>query len=66
MYVSLINFSSHLGQLAQPFFSLQLRDYWMNEMARSGSKALRTNVADGISKMTLDVIGLAGESFCSP
>ncbi|KAM5543262.1 hypothetical protein V8D89_003136 [Ganoderma adspersum] len=42
--------------------SLNLRDYWMSEMSRSGFKALRTNIADGISKMTLDVIGLAGFS----
>ncbi|PIL30974.1 cytochrome P450 [Ganoderma sinense ZZ0214-1] len=41
--------------------SLILRDCWMNEISRSSSKALRTNIADGISKMTLDVIGLAGE-----
>ncbi|KAI1791336.1 cytochrome P450 [Ganoderma leucocontextum] len=40
--------------------SLNLRDYWMSQMAKSGSQTLRTNIGDGISKMTLDVIGVAG------
>ncbi|PIL33913.1 cytochrome P450 [Ganoderma sinense ZZ0214-1] len=41
--------------------SLALRDYWMSQVSEDGS--IRTNVGDGISKMTLDVIGVAGFNY---
>ena len=46
----------------RPPYLPQLRDYWMSQVSEDGS--IRTNLNDGISKMTLDVIGLAGESCC--
>ncbi|THV06953.1 cytochrome P450 [Dendrothele bispora CBS 962.96] len=40
--------------------SLELRDYWMREIQKSSNKEVI--VGAGLSKMTLDVIGRAGES----
>lgn len=40
----------------------QLRDYWKSMLAKEGD-LLRTNVIEGLSKTTLDVIGLAGQSL---
>ncbi|KAI0329989.1 cytochrome P450 [Cubamyces sp. BRFM 1775] len=42
--------------------SAQLRDVWDAEISKAGGQA-RLNVLDGLSKMTLDVIGLAGFNY---
>ncbi|KAH9885221.1 cytochrome P450 [Cubamyces lactineus] len=42
--------------------SAELRDYWDAEISKAGGQA-RLNVLDGLSKMTLDVIGLAGFNY---
>ena len=42
---------------------LQLRDVWDAEISKEGEPA-RINIMTGLSKMTLDAIGLAGESLC--
>ncbi|KAI0634036.1 cytochrome P450 [Trametes polyzona] len=42
--------------------SIELRDLWDAQIAREGSPA-RIDVVSGITKMTLDVIGLAGFGF---
>ncbi|PCH34313.1 cytochrome P450 [Wolfiporia cocos MD-104 SS10] len=42
--------------------SLQLRDVWKNEVLAHGDSA-RIDVVKGLSKMTLDVIGLAGFNY---
>jgi hypothetical protein len=39
----------------------QLRDVWMGMISETGSK--RINVLEWLSKMTLDVIGLAGFNY---
>ncbi|TBU30862.1 cytochrome P450 [Dichomitus squalens] len=40
-----------------------LCEYWNYQVASSPDETLRTNVMDGLSKMTLDVIGLAGFNY---
>ncbi|KAH9886197.1 cytochrome P450 [Cubamyces lactineus] len=42
--------------------SAELRDVWDAEISKAGGQA-RLNVLDGLSKMTLDVIGLAGFNY---
>ncbi|KAI0920483.1 hypothetical protein AcW1_002208 [Taiwanofungus camphoratus] len=42
--------------------AIQLRDIWSGEIAKSGQFA-RVDVLSGLSKMTLDVIGLAGFNY---
>ena len=42
---------------------VQLCDYWNYQIAASPQGTLRTNVMVGLSKMTLDVIGLAAMAF---
>ncbi|OCH85826.1 cytochrome P450 [Obba rivulosa] len=42
--------------------SLQLRDVWMSQIEQQDDVA-PINVADGLSKMTLDVIGLTGFNY---
>lgn len=39
---------------------VQLRDFWDAEITKDGEPA-RINIMKGLSKMTLDVIGLAGQ-----
>jgi hypothetical protein len=41
---------------------LQLRDLWLKEIAKNGSKG-RIDVLSWLSKTTLDIIGLAGIAF---
>ncbi|KAI1784699.1 cytochrome P450 [Ganoderma leucocontextum] len=41
----------------------RLCDYWNYQIASSSQETLRTNVMGGLSKMTLDVIGLAGFNY---
>ncbi|KAM5542224.1 hypothetical protein V8D89_004097 [Ganoderma adspersum] len=41
----------------------RLCDYWNYQIAASPQGTLRTNVIGGLSKMTLDVIGLAGFNY---
>ena len=43
----------------------QLRDVWNAEISKSGDTA-RINVIKDLSKMTLDVIGLAGMPSTEP
>ena len=42
--------------------SMQLRDFWNDQVSLAGAPA-RIDVTVGLSKMTLDVIGLAGPSY---
>ena len=39
---------------------VQLRDLWMSDIALHGGAVARLDVLKDLSKMTLDVIGLAG------
>ena len=41
---------------------MQLRDFWNDQVSLAGAPA-RIDVTVGLSKMTLDVIGLAGPSY---
>ncbi|TFK45693.1 cytochrome P450 [Heliocybe sulcata] len=43
--------------------SLQLRDIWLSEVAKSGDERARVDAVSWLSKLTLDVIGLAGFSY---
>ncbi|PIL29914.1 cytochrome P450 [Ganoderma sinense ZZ0214-1] len=43
--------------------TIRLCDYWNREIAASPQGTLRTNVIAGLSKMTLDVIGVAGFNY---
>ncbi|KAI0358319.1 cytochrome P450 [Trametes cingulata] len=43
--------------------SLELRDVWEGQIARDGGAFARIDVLSGLSKMTLDVIGLAGFNY---
>ncbi|KAI1792352.1 cytochrome P450 [Ganoderma leucocontextum] len=55
---------SQIRELTEIFLekSLELRDVWDSEVSRSDGTA-RLNVIQGLSKMTLDVIGLAGFNY---
>ena len=44
------------------YLSMQLRDVWNDQISLAGAPA-RIDVTVGLSKMTLDVIGLAGLSY---
>ncbi|KZT18878.1 cytochrome P450 [Neolentinus lepideus HHB14362 ss-1] len=43
--------------------SLQLRDIWLSEISKSGGEQANVDAVAWLSKLTLDVIGLAGFSY---
>ncbi|KAI0822361.1 cytochrome P450 [Trametes gibbosa] len=44
--------------------SIELRDLWDAQITRDNMSRTRIDVLSGLTKMTLDVIGLAGFGFC--
>ncbi|OSD05893.1 cytochrome P450 [Trametes coccinea BRFM310] len=56
--------SAQIRELANIFVqkSAELRDIWSDQITMQGESA-RINVLDGLKKMTLDVIGLAGFDY---
>ncbi|OSD05864.1 cytochrome P450 [Trametes coccinea BRFM310] len=55
---------AQIRELAHIFVqkSVELRDVWTDEIAAQGGRA-RINILEGLKKMTLDVIGLAGFDY---
>ncbi|KAI0651519.1 cytochrome P450 [Trametes meyenii] len=55
---------AQIRELAHIFISksAELRDLWAGEVAAQGGNA-KLNIVDGLKKMTLDVIGLAGFDY---
>ncbi|KAI9068013.1 cytochrome P450 [Trametes sanguinea] len=56
--------SAQIRELAHIFVqkAVELRDIWSDQIAAQGGSA-RINILDGLKKMTLDVIGLAGFDY---